>query len=121
MIEILELSTVTRRHKRFPWLVPGEMGFWTYLYCALTRPLVGVVVAVALGATGQVSGAWGLLVIGAGAPLIIRNAAQQVAGGQEIVSVEDAAAPADSVPAIGEEEPSQPPTEMESGRTEAEN
>ena len=80
-IELLDLAAQTKKQGKFPWLVPGQMNFWAYLYCALTRPVVGAVVAVALGLAGQITGAWGLLVVGAGAPLVIQNASSQVAAG----------------------------------------
>jgi hypothetical protein len=77
LVELLELAARTRAHKTFPWLVPNEMSLGAYIYCALTRPAAGAIVAVALGMTDQITGPWGLLVVGAGAPLIIQNAMRQ--------------------------------------------
>ena len=77
LVELLELASLTRAHKTFPWQMPGQMRLGAYLYCALTRPAAGAIVAVALGLTNQITGPWGLLVVGAGAPLIIQNATKQ--------------------------------------------
>jgi len=96
LVELLELASLTRAHKTFPWQVPGQMRLGAYLYCALTRPAAGAIVAVALGLTNQITGPWGLLVVGAGAPLIIQNATKQAPPAGERIPLSTKAAAADA-------------------------
>jgi hypothetical protein len=96
LVELLELASLVRTHKTFPWLVPQQMSLGAYLYVALTRPAAGAVVAVALGLTQQVTGPWGLLVVGAGAPLIIQNAMKQPVVSADRIPISASAAAAEA-------------------------
>ncbi|GIG93179.1 hypothetical protein Pen02_81150 [Plantactinospora endophytica] len=78
VVEALNLVASIRQQRMWPWQVPGEIGATLYLSCTLLRLAVSTIVAGALGADGQVSGAAGAFLIGVGAPLIIRAALAQI-------------------------------------------
>ncbi|MDG4773605.1 hypothetical protein [Solwaraspora sp. WMMD792] len=84
VVEALNLVASIRKHQVWPWHAPGELGLGLYLCCVFLRLLVGAIVAGALGADQQVTGAAGAFLIGVSAPLIIRNAVQQVGGTHEV-------------------------------------
>ena len=94
MVELIELGGTTRRLRRWPWQVPGEMRLGPYLFCALTRPAVGAPLALALGVSGQIAGPAGALVVGASAPLIIQAALRQAGAKPEVVPMAEVAASA---------------------------
>jgi hypothetical protein len=93
MVEIIELAASTRRYKCWPWQVQDEMRFGPYLFCALTRPMVGAPLALALGSSDQISGPAGALIVGVSAPLIIQAALRQSGqAGPEVVPAGQVAA-----------------------------
>ncbi|GIG93189.1 hypothetical protein Pen02_81250 [Plantactinospora endophytica] len=114
VVEALNLVASIRQQRTWPWQVPGEIGATLYLICSLLRLAVSTIVAGALGADDQVSGAAGAFLIGVGAPLIIRATLAQI-GAVSTTSLEptadsittmDAPAPAALPPPSGTAGPS---------------
>ena len=77
-VEGLELVAAIRRTRGWPWRVDGEVGLGPYLLSVVLRLAISAVLAMALGANGQVSGPAGALMIGITAPLIVEKAFRQV-------------------------------------------
>ena len=77
-VEGLEFSAAIRRVGTWPWRLPGEVGLVPLIVSIVIRLAVGAGLAAAAGSAGQVSGPFGALAVGVGAPLLIEQLARQV-------------------------------------------
>jgi len=77
-VEALEFAAATRRNRTWPWLDPAGPDLLPLAATVIIRVAVGAIVAGALGAAVQVSGAFGALTAGIAAPLLIQQTAGQV-------------------------------------------
>lgn len=94
-VEGLELVSAIRRTRGWPWRVDGEVGLGPYLFSVAVRLAISAVLAVALGANGQVSGPAGALMIGITAPLIVEKAFRQVVPASEASDETEQLAPSE--------------------------
>ncbi|GAB3481368.1 hypothetical protein [Amycolatopsis cihanbeyliensis] len=77
-VEGLEFAGAIRRTGGWPWRQPNEPGPLPLAVSVIIRLAVGAGLAVAIGATGHISGALGAVAVGVAAPLIIEQVARQV-------------------------------------------
>jgi hypothetical protein len=72
-VEGMEFVRAIRRVGGWPWRWPGEPGPAPFVVSVMIRMGVGAILAAAAGTTNQVSGPFGALAIGVGAPLLIEQ------------------------------------------------
>jgi len=75
-IELWDLYGAIHRVKGLPWQFEGEVGFGPYLVSVVLRVLLGVGVAVAFVASGQVTGPVGAVAVGIAAPKVLEQLAR---------------------------------------------
>ncbi len=91
-VEGLDLYTAVRRHGRWPWQSgkPREAGPWAYLIAELVRLAIGAGLALAAGASDQITTPFAALAVGVAAPLVVERLTRAIP-----LDLTVAAAPAD--------------------------
>ena len=86
-VEGLEFAGAIRRTGGWPWRQAGEPGPVPLLVSVIVRLAVSAGLTAAVAASNQVSGPFGALTIGAGAPLIFEQIVRQAAGSASAYAV----------------------------------
>ncbi len=76
-VEALALYKAIHRVKEFPWRVKGEVHFHAYLASVVIRITLGAGLAAAFGASGQIAGPLGAVIVGIAAPKIVEQLLRQ--------------------------------------------
>ena len=76
-VEGLDLYQAIHKVKDFPWRKEGEARFAVYLTSVVIRLIVGASLAAAFGASTQIAGPLGGLVVGITAPKIVEQMMRQ--------------------------------------------
>lgn len=80
-VEGLEFAGAIRRTGNFPWREEGEPDLAPFAVSVIVRLAISAGLSTAVAASNQVSGAFGAVTIGAGAPLIFQQIVRQAASG----------------------------------------
>jgi hypothetical protein len=72
-VELVEFYGAIRRVGNWPWNLPGEPRRSVLLVAVVIRIILGAILAGALGASEEVSGAMGALAAGVAAPLLVEQ------------------------------------------------
>jgi CO/xanthine dehydrogenase Mo-binding subunit len=79
-VEGLEFAGAIRRTSGWPWRQQDEPGLGPYLVSVIIRLGISAGLTTAVAASNQVSGPFGAVTIGAGAPLIFEQMVRHAAG-----------------------------------------
>ncbi|MFB4299572.1 hypothetical protein [Actinomadura sp. NTSP31] len=90
LVEGLEFTKSIRHTNDWPWASVDRPGAGPYLASIVIRLAMGMGLAAATGASGQVNGPFGAVAIGVAAPLIIEKLAQQVPHLPDAAAAEEA-------------------------------
>ncbi|MEU9397713.1 hypothetical protein AB0D86_48065 [Streptomyces sp. NPDC048324] len=93
-VEGLALYQAIHRVKDFPWRKEGEARFPAYLVSVIIRVGIGAGLAAAFGASTQITGPLGGLVVGVAAPKIVEQMMRQGLSHQAVEPAPPASAPA---------------------------
>jgi hypothetical protein len=77
-VEGLEFAAAIRRIAGWPWQQPNEPGLLPLMVSVVIRLVIGSGLAIAAGTSGQISGPFGALAVGAAAPLLVEQLARQI-------------------------------------------